>query len=363
MGKGLLGIIILAIITLFMALVWPFSANQRSAEMGQTIQSALNANGYDFATVNMTGNVARLTGEAPSAEAMGSAVALATTTKCEACESKNTWHEVASDLTVKEVKVVPVTPFTFSAVKTAEGQVTLDGYVRNDAERNRVLREAETLFAGNVTDRTIKVAAGAPNDSWGDVVSLNLAELKLLDRGRFNMENNQTFISGLASGEEVRSAVNAMVGKLPVGYEGAANIDVPGAAAINVGEVKSEGICQALFNDLKGDNKINFSTARADIRGAESYDLLTKLASAAKQCASFRVSIVGHTDSDGGEVANQALSEARANQVVAYLAQNGVELSRLSAEGKGETAPIATNDTSEGKAQNRRIEFLVTQAN
>lgn len=361
MGKWLMGIIILAVITLFMSLVWPFSAPKRSAEMGQTIQTALNNNGFDFASVDMTGNVARLSGEAPNEAAMTGATNLAANTKCEACESKKTWHKVVSDMTVK--KAVNVSPYTFAATKTDDGQVVLNGYVRNEAERERVLREANAMFPGKVTDRTVKVAAGAPNDAWGDVVSMNLSELKMLENGTLNMDGRQSVIRGLASDEATREKVNAMVANLPSGYEGASNVSVPNAAAVNVGEVKSESICQTLFDDLKGDNKINFAYNKAGINGAKSYDLLNTLASAAKQCAGFRIDVVGHTDSDGGDAYNQALSEARANSVAAYLADNGVALSRLSAKGMGESNPIASNDTNDGKALNRRIEFVVTQAN
>jgi len=360
MGKWLLGIIILALITLFMAIVWPFSASQRSADMGQTIQSALNANGYNV-DVKMTGNVARLAGEVGSDAEKAAIENLARSTKCEACESKKTWHEVASDLTVK--KLASVNPYVFTAIKGEDGEVVLDGYVQSEVERDAVLAKANALFPGNVTNRTIKLASGAPNAMWSDVVTKNLDEIAILENGRFNMENNQVVITGLAANEDIRSRVNGMVAALPSGYEGASNISVPGLAAANVGEVKSEGICQSLFNDLKGDNKINFASNLAEIRGAKSFDLLNTLASAAKQCASFRIAVVGHTDSMGSDDYNQALSEARANTVAAYLADNGIELARLTARGLGETQPIASNDNGEGRAQNRRIEFIVTQAN
>jgi uncharacterized surface protein with fasciclin (FAS1) repeats len=71
------------------------------------------------------------------------------------------------------------------------------------------------------------------------------------------------------------------------------------------------------------------------------------------------VEIQGHTDSDGEEDANQALSEARAQSVLDYLVANGVDADLLIAVGFGETQPIADNATDEGKAQNRRIEFRV----
>ena len=361
MGNWLKGILILAVLAFIASFIWPFNANKRSAEMGSTIQDALNANGFDFAKVNMSGNVARLSGTAPNADAATAATNLAKNTKCKSCENKKTWHKVVSDLDF--TKVVTASPYIFNAVKSEDGSIVLDGYVRNDAEKARVLREAENLFPGQVTDRTIKIAAGEPNSNWGDVVSLNLNEMALLERGRFNMENDQSFISGLAANETVRSKINAMVTSLPAGYEGASNISVPDTAAVNVGEVKSESICQTLFNELKGLNKIEFATGKYGINGKKNFDLLNTLGSAANQCASFRVAVVGHTDDVGPDAANLMLSERRAASVVAYLVQEqNVDISRITAEGKGETSPIADNATPDGKAKNRRIEFIITQA-
>jgi OOP family OmpA-OmpF porin len=65
--------------------------------------------------------------------------------------------------------------------------------------------------------------------------------------------------------------------------------------------------------------------------------------------------VEGHTDSTGADAYNQALSERRANSVLRYLVDAGVPASRLSAQGFGESQPVADNDTAEGRAQNRRV--------
>jgi len=67
----------------------------------------------------------------------------------------------------------------------------------------------------------------------------------------------------------------------------------------------------------------------------------------------------GHTDSIGTEQYNQGLSERRANSVKDYLIGKGVPADRIYAEGKGETQPVATNKTREGRAQNRRVEIEI----
>jgi len=75
-----------------------------------------------------------------------------------------------------------------------------------------------------------------------------------------------------------------------------------------------------------------------------------------KQNSHVRVEIVGHTDSIGSEEYNQKLSERRAESVRTYLESKGIESSRLSASGKGESEPVASNDTPEGRAKNRRVD-------
>ena len=73
----------------------------------------------------------------------------------------------------------------------------------------------------------------------------------------------------------------------------------------------------------------------------------------------MRLSIEGHTDSDGTEEHNSELSQNRANAVVNYLVRKyGVDANRLEAKGWGESKPIDSNDTAEGKANNRRVELV-----
>ena len=87
--------------------------------------------------------------------------------------------------------------------------------------------------------------------------------------------------------------------------------------------------------------------------------LLDRLIETALRCPTANIEIAGHTDSDGDEAANQALSERRAKAVADYLVKAGLPDNRCSAVGYGATQPIAGNDTDQGKAQNRRIDFVV----
>ncbi len=91
----------------------------------------------------------------------------------------------------------------------------------------------------------------------------------------------------------------------------------------------------------------------------ESFKTLKDIGQLLEDDASLRLSIEGHTDSDGSEEHNTELSQNRAKAVVNYLAQNyGISADRLEARGWGESKPIDTNDTAEGKANNRRVELV-----
>lgn len=86
------------------------------------------------------------------------------------------------------------------------------------------------------------------------------------------------------------------------------------------------------------------------------------LTGAAQTLATYNettISIIGHTDSTGGDHINVPLSRERANAVAQYLVSKGVASSRLSVSGLAATQPIATNTTPEGRAQNRRVELVI----
>jgi len=91
----------------------------------------------------------------------------------------------------------------------------------------------------------------------------------------------------------------------------------------------------------------------------ESYVELNKVVDFLKQNPKVSVEISGHTDSKGSDEYNLNLSQGRSQSVVDYLISQGIDVSRLQAHGYGETKPIDTNETEEGRANNRRVEFTI----
>jgi OmpA-OmpF porin, OOP family len=89
----------------------------------------------------------------------------------------------------------------------------------------------------------------------------------------------------------------------------------------------------------------------------ESEGVLQRVLAFARSDASLKLEVQGHTDNVGGEDYNQMLSEARAKSVVAWATEHGVAANRLSFKGYGKTLPVASNDSDEGRARNRRVEI------
>ena len=105
---------------------------------------------------------------------------------------------------------------------------------------------------------------------------------------------------------------------------------------------------------------INFNTGSAELTKNSLYEL-NNLVQAMNDFKNIDIQIEGYTDSAGDPGANQVLSSSRANKVLNHLISNGIAASRLSAIGYGQENPVASNDTAEGRAENRRIEFKISK--
>lgn len=108
-------------------------------------------------------------------------------------------------------------------------------------------------------------------------------------------------------------------------------------------------------------DRVTFPTASAEVDAANSDAQLNNLVEILKAYSGVRLKIGGYTDNTGNEADNKKLSQARAEAVVAALVNKGVAADRLEAEGYGSEFPVATNDTEEGRAQNRRMALRVIE--
>ena len=102
---------------------------------------------------------------------------------------------------------------------------------------------------------------------------------------------------------------------------------------------------------------ITFDVGKSTIK-PESMGEINRIVTLMKENPELKFSVEGHTDNTGNAANNQTLSEARSQAVVDKLVENGIARDRLKAAGKGQTAPISDNATDEGRAKNRRVEFV-----
>ena len=122
------------------------------------------------------------------------------------------------------------------------------------------------------------------------------------------------------------------------------------ARSLLIKQLMEEG--KAVTNDILFD-------VNSDVIKKESYSVVNQFGDAMKGNASLKIKIIGHTDIDGNAAANITLSKKRAVAVKQYLITNyNIEEARVQTDGKGAAQPVADNTSQQGKAKNRRVEFL-----
>lgn len=155
-------------------------------------------------------------------------------------------------------------------------------------------------------------------------------------------------IIGAILGAAVGGAAGAYIGRYMDRQAAEMQRDLEGAKVERVGE----GI------KITFDSGLLFDVDRSELRTV-SQENLTKLAAILNKYPDTNILIEGHTDATGSDEHNLVLSGQRAEAVALYLAQTNVSSGRFSKKGYGEVQPIATNDTAEGRQQNRRVDVAV----
>ena len=153
---------------------------------------------------------------------------------------------------------------------------------------------------------------------------------------------------GAIIGAVVGGAAGAIIGHQMDQQAKELKQNIPGATVARVGEGIAVTFASGLLYDF--DSDVIRSDAAVNLRS---------LASSLEKYPNTDLLIVGHTDAVGTSEYNQMLSQRRATAAANYLASQGVSSSRLQAVGRGETEPIATNDTEAGRQANRRVEIAI----
>ena len=245
-------------------------------------------------------------------------------------------------------------PYVFQAYKDPVAvTLTLTGYVPDNNVHAAIASAAARKFFSEKVVDNLKPSIGAPSGFVSAVVPA-LGALSRLSTGTLVVNDREIKLSGDAFFDAAVTQIRASLAKdFPEGWQVKADISVkPAAAPVD------PTVCQQLFSELLAKGRIRFEPGRAII-DQDSAGLLDRLIETAMRCPSADIEIAGHTDADGEDAVNQALSEKRAQAVLDYLIRAGLPASRFTPIGYGSSQPVASNDTAEGKAKNRRIDFLV----
>lgn len=323
---------ILALILLFILTI-PIFANRIPAVLKTHLSQDLSQQGYDWVSVDVKGRNITLTGNAPTTEKSFAALKV--------IEKYTPVLRINDQITPRIIQ-----PYSMNMDWNGK-LLTLNGYVPNQASYIQFTETVAQHVAQENLQSNLELGAGAP-ENWQKLIETSLQGLLKLQQGRIEITNQSLYFAGQTPYSAKRDEVIQSFAEYKQ-YQKKLHI---------VAGDENNKICQNKFKTLLENSNVKFSSG-GNIVDKSSYPLLAKLANIAALCSRSKISIEGHTDNRGRADANMKLSQQRAEAVANWLFQQGIAEQQLSAIGHGALKPIADNNSEEGRAQNRRIEFIV----
>lgn len=239
--------------------------------------------------------------------------------------------------------------------------VVISGNVASEERRQFVVDTLDQSFSSVDIDN-LSVLEGLEEESgWlGATLGLLIAIQPSLSEGAVTVDpdGKLLIVSGEVLEKDLRNALNAKVSDVA---DQLAFAVIPAIRVLQIGPTQEEiEELQVNLDELIEGKVVEFETKSFELT-AKGIELLDVILDALKQAPDVRIEIAGHTDSRGSAEANLKLSNDRANSVFAYLVANGESPERFDMIGYGQTTPTASNDTTEGRAKNRRIEFTALE--
>ncbi len=238
------------------------------------------------------------------------------------------------------------------------GVLTLIGTVPTEAQHQMLLDAAVASFGSDGVDDQL-IVSGNPStaeaDSGVETLASALAALEGAEVGSAELSDSGLTVVATVSDPDAAEALEALEGSAG-GVPTTVEVTVAEAPEVAIGQQMEalQGELDSLADEIRAN--IVFDSGSAEL-GPAARATLDKVAAAMERYPLPVVQVEGHTDSNGPRAANQALSQARAESVVAYLVTAGIDPSRLTAVGFGEDVPLVSNSTAAGRAQNRRVVF------
>lgn len=243
-----------------------------------------------------------------------------------------------------------VTLATVADDSRVPGKVVANGVVPDEASRAAILERLRVLYgATNVVDR-LEVGGVVPPPNWSANMAKILGEdIKKIRAGSIQVTGTRIALSGKVNNEAQRQLIASnMATALNATY------------VIDNALIASEDEIQEVLDTTLADRVVEFESGSATLT-PQGRSILDEMFAAIQKVGTPKVQVIGHTDSQGQHHMNVSLSLARANVVKNYLVSRGIPAQTLSVAGAGPDQPIASNDTPEGRARNRRIEFKLVQ--
>ncbi|RAN35892.1 OmpA family protein [Hyphomonas pacifica] len=342
-------IIALGLLVLFA--VWPFASGviERSAERAAI--EALAGAGAGWARPRVSGQWITLEGTPPSEEAAESALQAVRQAKARTLLGPaRPVTRVRDRFTRNEAAETPKDMPNGWSFRLADGVLTLDGDMPDNDVRDEVLKAARAEIAPprliSIRDSLTITNEPLP-EGYTSVALRGIDTVTRCDRGVASFSSNRFSISCELPGADAAGVREIALAPIALGEIGAVDIMAREAVAS----------CESSLSELLSGAQIKFNSSSAAI-DASSSDLLDEVTEAVRACPG-NLRIEGHTDSTGLDETNRRLSQARAEAVRNALIARGVPATRLVAAGYGATRPIGSNQTADGRAQNRRIEIRV----
>lgn len=259
--------------------------------------------------------------------------------------------------TLEQKEAATQGPAEFTATLSETGEVVLRGRLTDEMQRQAVDAFARAAFEGAEVMTATRLDETLP-DGWPIRVLAGLAALAEVDNGSLLVRADTVEVTGVTGSQEVRGRITQILsGKLGQGQTFRVNVRYD-EALDPIASLPTPEECAADVNAVIAQTKITFTPASAEI-ATSARPVLDALAAILVECPAMQLEIGGHTDSQGSEGGNKALSQARAEAVLVALQGRRVDTSGMTAVGYGEATPIADNQTEEGREANRRIEFVL----
>ncbi len=326
----------LLLILLLIILVVPKYTKIIPNELKQRVEKILKKENLSWVSVRVENRDVILSGLAPTFEENKQAVHLTKTVKGVRSVENN-------------ISPMFISPYNMKISYDGKS-IRLKGYMPSKERKRELLTKIFNFYGTNIIDK-IEIGVGEPK-SWDAFIFTVAKEVQKFDLSLVTISDKTLHISGKIRTEKARIEVEKSLKSF--------NVDGFHIHCHMVALDATARVCQEKFNTLLEKEKIEFASNKSVVK-ASNHKLLESLTDIALLCPNVNIEIIGHTDSLGNDAKNKALSLSRAKSVVAKLFGLGIPLERLSAKGMGSQIPIASNETEEGRAKNRRIEFKVIE--